>query len=351
MGAVSSRPVSSAKHEAGPRYEVMFFLEAADARMEAFRARWELLGEAVAIDGEEGLWNCHIHTDDVGAAIEAAIEAGRPRRIRVRDLRDEAGELEADLESGGFSPLPAVLGAGIGVVSVAEGAGLVERFRQLGVQQLVPAGKGGPSLEDLLAAVEDAASGVVVILPNHARTVPVAEQINALTTKTVAVVPTRSIAQGLAAMMGYVTDTEDLDGLLEDMAAAAGAVEFGEVTRATRNASVDGWQVAAGDWLGVADGRVVVVDPDRFSALRGLAAVLVPASPASGPAREGGEGGARPAGLGPSQAARLTVYSGEGAHPADLKALEAWVAETHPGVAVAATEGGQRALPYLLVVE
>lgn len=307
----------------------MFFLEAEDTELEAFRSRWDLLGEGVAIEGEEGLWNCHIHTDDIGAAIEAGIDAGRPRRIRIRDLYEEVGELEADLEAGAFSPLPSVLEAPIGVVAVAEGKGLVERFRRLGVQQVVTGGRpGGPSREDLLAAVEEAPADTVVVLPNGVSMVPLAEQINALTTKTVAVVPTRSIAQGLAAMMGYVAGADDLDNLLEDMAVAAGAIEFGEVARATREASVDGWRVMAGDWLGVADGRVVVVDPDRFSALRGLAAAILPA-----------------------QAARLTVYTGNGAQRADMKALEAWIGETHPVVEVTSVDGGHRSLPYLLVVE
>jgi uncharacterized protein len=307
----------------------MFFLEAADAELETFRYRWDLLGEEVAIEGGDGLWNCHIHTDDIGGAIEAGIDAGRPRRIRIRDLYEEVGELEADLEAGAFSPLPSFLEAPIGVVAVVEGKGLVERFRQLGVQQVVTGGRpGGPSREDLLAAVEEAPADMVVVLPNGVSMVPLAEQINALTTKTVAVVPTRSIAQGLAAMMGYVAGADDLDGLLEDMAVAAGAIEFGEVARATREASVDGWRVMAGDWLGVADGRVVVVDPDRFSALRGLAAAILP-----------------------TQAARLTVYTGTGAQRADMKALEAWIGETHPVVEVTSVDGGHKSLPYLLVVE
>lgn len=307
----------------------MFFLEAPDEDMAAFRRTWDLLGDEITVEGEDGLWNCHIHTDDIGAVVEAGIEAGRPRRIRVRDLREQEGELEADLAAGGFSPLPHALAARIGVVAVAEGPGLVERFRRAGVQQVVTTGRpNGPDLDDILAAVEEASADVVVVLPNAKNTVPVAEQVNGLTTKTVAVVPTRSVTQGLAALMGYVADATDLDELLEDMAAAAGAIDFGEVARAARDATVDGWKVAAGDWLGVADGRVVVADSDRFGALRGLTAAILP-----------------------SQAGRLTIYTGEDAFRADLKALEAWVTETHPGVEVSVENGGQKAYPYLLAVE
>lgn len=307
----------------------MFFLEAPDEDMAGFRRTWDMLGEEITVEGEDGLWNCHIHTDDIGTVMEAGIEAGKPRRIRVRDLREQEGELEADLAAGGFSPLPHALAARIGVVAVAEGPGLVERFRRAGVQQVVTGGRpNGPGLDDILAAVEEASADVVVVLPNANNTVPVAEQVNGLTTKTVAVVPTRSVIQGLAALMGYVAEATNLDELLEDMAAAAGAIDFGEVARATRDATVDGWKVGAGDWLGVADGRVVVADPDRFAALRGLTAAILP-----------------------SQPGRLTIFTGEGAFRADIKALEAWVTETHPGVEVSVENGGQKAHPYLLAVE
>lgn len=313
----------------GPRYEVMYFLEAPDEQVAVFRRRWADMGDSIVVVGGDGLWNCHIHTDDIGAAVEAGVEAGRPRGIRITDLRDQVGALEADVAAGGFSPLPEVLAAPIGVVVVAYGAGLVERFRRLGVQQVVLGGQtANPSVEDVLAAVEDAPARVVVVLPNNKNVVPVAEQVNGLTTKTVEVVPTRSITQGLAAMLGYVPGATDVEALLEDMAVAAGAIDFGEVTRAVRPAKVDGWTVKEGDWLGVADGRVVVADQDRFATLRGLVAAILP-----------------------RQAELVTVYTGEGASRSDTKALEAWVVDTHPGIEVMAVEGGQPVYPYLISVE
>lgn len=313
----------------GPKYEVMYFLEAGDDTIGIFREAWGGLGDSIVVVGGDGLWNCHIHTDDIGAAVEAGIAAGRPTGIRVTDLREQAGALEADVAAGGFSPLPEVLAAPIGVVAVANGPGIVERFRRLGVQQVVAGGQSAnPTVEDVLNAVEEAPSDTLVILPNNKNIVPVAEQVNSLTTKTVAVVPTRSLPQGLAAMMGYVPAIADLDELIEDMAAAAGAIDFGEVTQAVRTASVEGWQISRGDWMGLADGRVVFADTDRFSTLRGLVAALLPPAPEL-----------------------LTVYAGEGSSRSDLKALEAWLAETHPDVELVQLEGGQPLYPYLVSVE
>ena len=327
--AVGVEPGDEPGMPVGPRYEVMYFLEAEDAAMATFRSTWADLGDSIVVVGGDGLYNCHIHTDDIGPAIEAGVEAGRPRGIKITDLAEQVGALEADVAAGGFSPLPEVFGAPVGVVAVASGPGIVERFRRLGVQGIVVGGQSAnPSVEEVLRAVDEAAADAVIVLPNNSNIVPVAEQVNGLTRKIVKVVPTRSITQGLAAMVAYVPGSDDLEELLEDMALAAGAVDVGEVTRAVRDARVDDWEIEAGDWLGLADGQIVVSDADRFTTLRGLVAAII------GPTAE-----------------LLTVYTGDGAATADLKALQAWVSETHPAVETMVLEGGQPLYPYLVSIE
>jgi dihydroxyacetone kinase-like predicted kinase len=205
----------------------------------------------------------------------------------------------------------------------------VERFRRLGVQQIVAGGRWDePSGSQLLTAVEEATSQRLLILPNSRTLIPVAEHVNALTTKTVGVLPTRSMLQGLAAMVAYRPEATNLESLMDDMAAAAGAIEFGDITQAARDATVDGWRVRRGDWLGTADGAVVVADPDRFNALRGLVAALLPADPQT-----------------------VSIYLGDGSSRSDVKGLEAWLAETHPAVTVESADGGQRHAPYMVAVE
>lgn len=314
---------------AGGRYEVMFFLEADDDAVDPLREAWEKAGEAVIVVGGDGLWNCHVHTDDIGAVLDVAIDAGRPRGIKVTDLNEHPGLLEADVADGGFSPLPGAIHAPIGVVAVVNGPGILERFRQLGVQGVVSVDPTSmPTATDIASVVDKAAAGAIVVLPNHKSLVPIAEEVDGLTTKRVSVVPTRSPMQGLAAMLGYYPGADVMEDLIEDMAAAAGAVDFGEVIPALRDARVDGWTINHGDWLGVADGRVVVVDRDRFAVLRGLVAAVLPPT-----------------------ARKITVYLGQHSVPADCKALGAWVGETHPLVSVETREGGQALSPYLITVE
>jgi uncharacterized protein len=308
------------------RYEVMFFLETDDAGVDRFRRSWEQVGDSIVVVGGAGLWNCHIHTDDIGGAIEAAVDSGRPRDIRVTDLREQVGAHPGLV---GFVPSSEALGAVIGVVAVGAGQGVIDIFAQLGCQGVVIGGQTmNPSTTDLLEAVEDVAAGTVIVLPNNKNIVPVAEQVDALTTKRVVVVPTRSIQQGIAALFGYDPGTTDLEGTLEDMAAAASSVVDGEITRAVRDATVGFGPINRGDWIGIADGSILVADPDLEAALRGLVAAILPPG-----------------------AELLTVLVGEAASTATTKALVAWMSELHPRMRVSIVEGGQPLYPYLVSIE
>jgi uncharacterized protein len=310
------------------RYEVMFMLDADEESVDEFRARWSELGDSIVVVGGDGTWSCHIHTDLIGPSIEAAIAAGTPSSIRVTDLLEEAGD-HAMHRTEAFQPLPEVTSAGVGVVAVVAGDGLVEVFRQLGAQGIVTGGQTmNPSTEDLLAVVESIPSPKVLVLPNNKNIVPVAEQLDTLTTKSVAVVPTRSVAQGIAAMIGYNPLEDDAGVLMEDMAAAASSVVTGEVTRAVRDAHVEFGRINHGDWLGIADGTIVVADTDIETVLRGLvAALLMPG------------------------VELLTVYTGDDAASSALKALEAWLGEIRPEIEISEVHGGQSLYPYLISLE
>ena len=174
------------------RYEVMYFLDLVDDRIQAFKEGWGEIGDSIVVVGGDGLWNCHVHTNDIGAAIEVALELdGRPKQIRVTDLFEEVAEEHAHREAtltrgararndAAAAGLPAVNCA---VVAVASGDGLAELFGQLGVQGVIGGGQTlNPSTAELLAAVETVNADQVVILPNNKNIIPVAEQLNALTT-------------------------------------------------------------------------------------------------------------------------------------------------------------------------
>ena len=141
------------------RYEVMFLLDADDATIPAFKETWSRIGDSIVVTGGDGLWNCHVHTNEIGAAIEAGVEAGRPSKIRVTDLIEQVEEEQWVREAGPDAKFAAsnepVTTA---VVAVAVGEGLQRLLRSVGVHEVVAGGQSmNPSTAQILEAVDRAA--------------------------------------------------------------------------------------------------------------------------------------------------------------------------------------------------
>jgi DAK2 domain fusion protein YloV len=318
------------------RYEVMYFVDLLDEHIQEFKESWGEIGDSIVVVGGDGLWNCHVHTNDIGAAIESALKLdGRPRQIRVTDLFEEMAEEHAVREaairtghthSGAGFGLPAVTCA---VVAVASGDGLVELFGQLGVQGVVTGGQTlNPSTAELLAAVEAVNADHVVVLPNNKNIIPVAEQLDALTAKTVRVVPTTSMPAALAALVVYDPEA-DAEVNLEEMTEGAESVATGEITQAVRDTKSDVGTITAGDWIGVVRGDgIVAVSGSLDGAACALLEHLIT------PGRE-----------------IVTVITGSGANNGHTDALLAWIHEHRPDVQVEVHRGGQPLYPYLFGVE
>ena len=152
----------------GPAYEVMYLLDAADDRVPALRAALATLGDSLVVVGGEGLWNVHVHVDDVGAALEAGIEAGRPHRVRVTHFADQVARARQARQARAAR-------RGRAVVAVAAGPGLAALFEEAGAV-VVEGGPGRrPSTGAILEAVERCGAAEVVVLPNDADSVRVAE--------------------------------------------------------------------------------------------------------------------------------------------------------------------------------
>ena len=261
------------------RYEVMYFLEAPDDAIPAFKDVWAGIGDSIVVVGGDGIWNCHIHTDDIGASIEAAIDIGTPRKIRVTDLIEQVEEEAWVREAASAPPIevPAELRTPVtcAVVAVATGAGIRRIFHSLGVQGIVTGGQSmNPSTAELLEAVEQVPADQVVILPNNKNIIPVAEQVDAHTAKTVHVVPTKGITEGFAALVVYDPEADGAANA-EEMAEAAAAVVAGEVTQAVRDSSCDVGPIAEGDWLGIARDGIRAVEAELGDAATKLLAELV----------------------------------------------------------------------------
>ena len=312
------------------RYEVMYLLEADDSLIPAFKDVWAGIGDSIVVVGGDGIWNCHIHTDDIGAAIEAALDAGRPRRIRVTDLLEQVEEEKWVREGAPAEPgsLDIDEPCTTAVVTVAVGDGVRRLFHNLHAQRIVTGGQTmNPSTADLLAAVEACPADAVVILPNNKNIVPVAEQVASQTAKAVRVVPTRGVTEGFAALLAY-DPVADVDANAASMASAASGVVAGEVTQAVRDSSSDAGPIAAGDWLGISRTGIEVVDGDLAAACCSLLDRLVT-----------------------DDHEIVTVIEGEGASPAVTRRICGWLQEHRPDAEAEVHHGGQPLYPYLFGIE
>lgn len=319
------------KHVSELRYEVMYLLEAPDEAMPAFREVWAGIGDSIVVVGGDGIYNCHIHTDEIGGAIEAAIEIGRPRQIRVTDLLDELHEIEEERwvreAAAEASPEAAPEPVPCGVVAVATGEGIRRIFGNLRVQQVVTGGQSmNPSTAQLLEAVEAVPAPEVVILPNNKNIIAVAEQVDTLTDKTVRVLPTRSITEGFAALLAYDPEAPADDNVAA-MRSRAEAVVNGEVTQAVRDSTCDVGPIAEGDWLGIGRDGIQAVAADLDEAACQLLDRLI----------EGHE--------------LVTIIEGDGASPGCTRHITEWLAEHHPDVEAEVHHGGQPLYPYLFGIE
>ncbi|MGA2519662.1 MAG: DAK2 domain-containing protein [Acidimicrobiales bacterium] len=313
------------------RYEVMYFLEAPDHTIGAFKEVWAGLGDSIVVVGGEGLWNCHIHTNDVGGAIEAALDAGRPRDIRVTDLSDQIDEERWVREGASALATPAAdetPAPRTAVVAVANGEGIGRIFRSLGVHYLVAGGQSmNPSTAQILEVVEGAPSPEVVLLPNNDNIRPVAMQVCELATKTVRVIPTSGIVEGFAALLEYDPEAGAEDNA-RAMAASARRVVAGEVTRAVRDAVGPAGPIRTGDYMGLSRDGVEVVGESIVEAACGLLGKLM---------RDEHE--------------LVTLIEGDGAGAGETRRITEWLAEHRPDVAVEVHHGGQPLYPYLMSIE
>ena len=302
----------------GPAYEVMFLLDADEERISPLRAALAPLGDSLVVVGGDGLWNVHVHVDDVGAAVEAGIEAGRPHRVRVTHFAEQGPR--GDRAS---RPVRSV-------VAVAAGAGLGELFVEAGAT-VVRGGPGRrPSTGQILEAVASTGAAEVIVLPNDRDSIAAAEAAARTVRESggvrVAVIRTDAQVQGLAALAVHEPGRSFEEDIVE-MSAAARHARAGAVTVAVRQAMTTAGPCEPGDVLGMIEGDFVLVGHDLFEVATGVLERLL------------GGGGEL-----------VTVVSG--ADGGDLaERCATYLAGSHPTVDVVVYDGGQPGYPLLVGVE
>jgi len=318
--------VSMTLPEGGWGYCTEFLIEGANLDLDVIRGEIEAMGNSVLVVGEPELVKVHVHTDDPTSVINLAGRYGKLMKLNVGDMSTQHRRI-LETEGGGTGTGPPRPN-GVGIAAVAAGRGLVDIFRGLGVDAIIEGGQTmNPSTQDMLTAIESVPYDEVILLPNNGNVIAAAKQVIGLTKKKVHVVDTRSVPQGVSAVVAFRPERPASENL-SAMKAEAERVQTIEVTHAVRDTRSNGLRVKKGDVIGLINDRLEFAGDDYAEVVNKALGKL-----------------------GPASYELVTVYRGEQASDDELAKLESEIRSSYPSLEVEVQQGGQQHYPFILSVE
>ena len=232
----------------------------------------ETIGDCVVVVDDEEIIKVHVHTDHPGNAIENALTHGSLVHLKIENMRDQHERQKHDAQNAKKKPAksadrtetytPVEPTNPFGFVSVCAGDGLAQLFKDLGVDTVVSGGQTmNPSTDDILKAIETTPAETVFVLPNNKNIIMAAEQTISISTRKVIVLHTRTIPQGITAMLSFDPDADDNTNAIE-MQKAAEKIATGQITFAARDSQADGHNIKKGDLMALTGGKITFVDND-----------------------------------------------------------------------------------------
>lgn len=309
---------------------------------EALKSYYGSIGDQVVVKIKDEIIKIHIHTNEPGKVINQAIKYGALFNISIKNM-DEAHcktdlskinldvyhkdvTVKKDNSKAKIDSVP--ITKEVGFVAIAAGEGLKALFMDIGVDTVVSGGQTmNPSTEDILNAVEQTPASVVFVLPNNKNIIMAAEQVDALSTRRVLVLPTRTIPQGITAMINYNPDAPVEENHLA-MSKSLDTVDTAQVTFAARDSEMDNFHIKAGQMLGMENGKITVVEDDAITAAYKITRHLCS-----------------------RKTSMVTIIFGEGATEEDAVKLEGMISDKFKGVETAVVEGGQPVYSFIISVE
>ena len=297
-----------------------------DKDPEQLRAFLSGLGDSLVLVDDDEIIKVHVHTNDPGAALHEAVSYGSFVTVKVENMRLQ--HTEKVMSEQELAPKIAAPEKKLGVVSVCAGDGIADVFRNLGVDGIISGGQTmNPSTQDILEAVNKVPAETVFVLPNNKNIIMAAQQVDALTPKHVVVIPSKTVPQGVTAMLSFNpegTEEENTQALTDALA----GVSTMQITYAARNSDFDGYDIHQGDYLAIADGALFGTSRDVKVLLRSLAEKV---------RDEGKE--------------YITIYYGEDTPDRQAQKAADLFSELCPGADVNLLNGGQPVYYYLISAE
>ena len=316
-----------------------------DNEEHAYKAFLESIGDSIVVVADDEIVKTHVHTNDPGLALQKALTFGSLSKIKIDNMREEHQEklikdsqklaaqqkaeeeaYEAAQADEKTNNMPA---KEMGFVSVSIGEGMNEVFRGLGVDYLIEGGQTmNPSTEDMLNAIEHVNAKTVFILPNNKNIIMAANQaVDLVEDKQIIVIPTKTIPQGITALVNYIPD-HSAEENKEQMMAEIENVKTGQVTYAVRDTEIDGKTIKQNDFMGIGDKSILSVGTDLMATTLEMVDAMVD-----------------------EDSAIVSIYFGSDSDEDSANELAAAIEEKYPDVEVEVNDGGQPIYYYVISVE
>lgn len=327
-------------------FDVQCIIQGEALDVEALRERIGSMGDSVLVVGDSRAVKVHVHSDHPGEVLEFAIQHGEVSSIIIENMQVQYREFVRASQTAGHqaaaAPVPVILPsdriraylsstgpvAKISVVAVVSGDGLSQVFESLGADAIVPGGQTmNPSTQDLLEAVQAVANDEVIILPNNSNIILTAEQARALSSRQVRVVPSRTVPQGISALLAFNYQA-GLDENYETMAAASQQVETIEITNAVRSVQVNGVSVHEGQYIGLVNDDLKIAGDEIVTVVKALLDTLSL-----------------------DEYEILTIYCGQDVSLEQGQALGDELGELYPDLEIEVLNGGQAHYHYIISAE
>lgn len=293
-----------------------------------FKGFLEKIGDSIVVVADDDIVKVHVHTNNPGLAIEQALTYGELTKLKIDNMREEHNEklIKEQEKAAAQKEQPR---KPVGFISVSVGSGINQIFKELGVDYIIEGGQTmNPSTEDMLNAISKVNADTIFIFPNNGNIILAAEQAKSLTKdKEIVVVPTKTVPQGITAIINYVSDRsseDNLNTMIEEIA----NVKTGQVTYAVRNTVMDGVEIKENDIMGL-DGKTILSVGNSISDVTiELAKKLID-----------------------EDSELVSLYYGEDVSSEDAQAVADAISKENPDIDVEVNSGGQPIYYYLLSVE
>ena len=297
-----------------------------------FKAFLESIGDSIVVVADDEVTKTHVHTNDPGLAIQRALTYGSLSKIKIDNMREEHEEKllkEAEQQALAAAEKKAEPRKEMGFVAVSIGEGMNEIFRGLGVDYIIEGGQTmNPSTEDMLNAIDNVNAETVFILPNNSNIIMAANQAASIVDdKEIIVIPTKTVPQGITAVINYLPDVSAEENK-EAMVEAIATVKTGQVTYAVRDTEIDGFEIKENDYMGIGDKTILAVGTDMNTVTIEMLEKMID-----------------------EDTEMVSIYYGSESSEEEAEVILEAIEEKYPDVDVEINDGGQPIYYYVISVE